>query len=742
MKNLYFILTVAWSLAGYAQSNSVDYTQYINPLIGSDAHGHVFVGANVPWGAVQVGPTQITKGWDWCSGYHYSDSVLIGFSQMHLNGTGAGDLGDVLLMPYVGDVKLQPRTQTDPKSGYGGYFSHLEEKAEAGYYYVKLLDSDIDVHLTATERAAYHKYIFPKNAKTRRVAVDLAQGIGWDKVTSSKIEKRDDYTFVGYRFSKGWAPDQKTYFALKTSLPVKELIIADSTAVKQGQSLVANKVRAILTFNEGTEPIEIKVGISPVSEDKALDNLQREIGQKSFDEVEQEAKAKWNNAVSKVAIETDSESDKRIFYTAMFHAMTTPALFNDTDKAYRGVDKKIYKGTSDYYTTFSLWDTYRAFHPLMTILEANRSVDFVNTMLTIYEQQGRLPLWHLMGDETNMMVGYPGVAVVGDAVLKNLKGVDAKRAFTAMVNSADYDIFGVNYLKKLGYIPSDKENEAVAKALEYAAADAAVAATAKKLKQKEAYKRFEERAKAYKRYYDPKTRFLRGIMSDGTFREPFDPFGASHRATDYTEGNAWQYLWMAPQDPNGLIALLGGREPFVKRLDSLFMVSGPLGAEASPDISGLIGMYAHGNEPSHHIPYLFAYAGQQWKTAEKVAQICRDFYTDEPAGLSGNEDCGQMSAWYISSVLGFYQVNPAGGTYVFGSPKFKKAVIKMDNGKTFTVLAPNVSAKNIYIQSVKLNGKKYDKSFISYDDIMKGGVLEFAMGEVPNKDFGRNGIAQ
>ncbi len=747
MKYIFSLLLIVFAVSCNSNSSTVnetdstktsqDLTKYIDPLIGSDYHGHVFVGASVPWGAVQVGPTQIPKGWDWCSGYHYSDSILIGFSQLHLSGTGIGDLGDVMLMPYTGKLHTQPRTQEDSTTGYGSRFSHDQERAEAGYYYVKLLDNNIDVHLTSSERVGYHKYVFPKQKDTPRVALDLVQGIGWDQVQEAKIIKTNDYTITGYRYSKGWAPDQRVYFAIRTSIPIKEFVVHDSTEIKGTNTLTARKVRGTLTFDTNIDSLEIKVGISPVSEQNALENINSEINEWNFANVVNRAKRKWFEAISKITIETDSEADKRIFYTAMYHSMIAPVLFNDNNKSYWGTDKKIYnKATFNNYSIFSLWDTYRTLHPLMNIIASEKTPDFINSMIAIFEQQGRLPMWHLMGNETNTMVGHPAIPVIADAILKDMKGFDVEKAYQAMVVTANIDSFGSKYVRDMGFIPAEKEIESVAKALEYAISDMSIARAAKKLGKEEDYNKYFERGNYYKKYFDSTSGFMRGVLSNGQFRTPFNPFHSTHRADDYTEGNAWQYTWLVPQDVYGLVDLFGSKERFISHLDSLFIVKGDMGEDASPDISGLIGMYAHGNEPNHHIPYLYAYVGQQWKTAEKIRQITKDFYTDKPDGLIGNDDCGQMSAWYVMSALGFYPVNPAGGAYVFGSPHYKRATMKMANGRSLFIEAKNTSQENIYIQSVTLNGKDYNKSFITWKELQEGGKLVFAMGNTPNKQFG------
>ncbi|ANI88625.1 hypothetical protein A9P82_04575 [Arachidicoccus ginsenosidimutans] len=714
--------------ASFGQHNNNDILQYVNPLIGSAAHGHVFVGANVPFGAVQVGPTNFTRGWDWCSGYHYSDSVMVGFSQLHLSGTGIGDLGDVLMMPYEGAVKTNPHEYAD-------IYSHNDEKVSPGFYYVKLKKSGIKVELSSSKRVAFHKYIFPAQ-DSARVIVDLQQGIGWDSATHTFIKILDKNTIIGYRFSTGWAADQRLWFAIKTSKPIVSFAAFSHGNFISNDSLASNDVKGILSFGKDVGEVDFKVGISPVSPENALANIRAEIPGWDFDKVVENAQNEWRKALSIVHLESNDAAKKTTFYTALYHTMIDPVLFNDADGSYRGTDKKVYAHAAfNNYSVFSLWDTYRALNPLMTVLHPEVVNDFVNSMLAIYQQQGKLPIWHLMGNETDCMVGYSAVPVIADAILKGFKGFDVKLAFKAMKASANRDDYGLKYLKELGYIPSDKENESVSKALEYAVDDGSIALVAKYLNKQADYELYKKRSEYYKKYFDTKTQFMRGILSNGQFHEPFNPFQSVHTKSDYTEGNAWQYIWLAPQDVHGLIKLFGSDASFIKKLDSLFVVTGDLGANASPDISGLIGMYAQGDEPEHHVPYLYAFAGQQWKTAEKVHEISTKFYTDKIDGLCGNDDCGQMSAWYVISSLGFYQVNPSNGIFVFGTPAFDKASIEV-NGKRFTVKADNLSDSNIYIQSVQLNGENYSKSYITYKDIMNGGTLEFTMGSTPNKNFG------
>ena len=706
MKKIF--LTAAVALATIFSVSAQDYTQYVNPFIGTGGHGHVFLGANVPFGNIQAGPTQKKQGWDWCSGYHYSDSTVIGFGQMHLSGTGIGDLGDVSLLPMTNPSQREVK------------FSHRAEYVRPGYYSV-MLASGIRVELTATQRVAFHRYSFPADATKGYIALNLAQGIGWDKMTSCKFKQESDKTVTGFRMSEGWAKDQRVYFVAEFSEPIK---------------LEENERDTIGIFSVAStnQPLLVKVGISAVSVENARENLQQELPGWNFASVVAKANADWNRELSKIAIKTQDERAKRIFYTALYHTMIAPSVFSDVNGEYRGADGKTHKGDFTDYTTFSLWDTYRAAFPLMTLIQPEMQRDLAETMLHIFKQQGKLPVWHLMGNETDCMVGNPGIPVLVDIALKGFN-VDKKAVFEAVKASAMRDERGMGLLKKYGYIPCDldPEKETVAKGLEYALADACIAKLAKQLGKTEDYKYFYKRSQSYRDFYfDKQTKFMRGVTSDHKFREPFDPFSTVHRQDDYTEGNAWQYVWLVPHDVHGLVAAFGGEKAFVSKLDSLFIVNGDMGAEASPDITGLIGQYAHGNEPSHHILYMYNYVGQPWKGAEKIRYVLANLYHDDFDGLSGNEDVGQMSAWYILSSVGFYQVDPAGGRYVFGSPLFDEATLNVGNGKTFRVVAHNNSSENKYIQSAKLNGKPYTRSYIDFKDIVRGGTLEFVMGNKPS----------
>lgn len=709
-------------------------TQFVDPYIGTGGHGHVFVGANVPFGFVQLGPTQLTQGWDWCSGYHYSDSTIIGFGHQHLSGTGIGDLGDISLMPGIGKVKTTRGVLPDESTGIYSYFSHERETVKPGYYSVHLDRFGIDVELTATKRAGFHKYTFPESGDAK-VIIDLEHGIGWDAPVEGYLVMENDTAVSGYRKSTGWAKNHEVYFTAVFSKPMKGFNAYDSVNLQEGTSIIAAKAYGEVLFDtRGGEELYVKVGLSPVNIANAKLNLQTEIPGWDFRKTVENADKAWNECLRKILIDTDDPSQKKVFYTALYHTMIAPSIFNDVNGDYRGSDALVYNDTTfTNYTTFSLWDTYRAAHPLMTIIHPEMMWDIGSTMLNIYRQQGKLPVWHLMGNETDCMVGNPGIPVLADMVLKGYD-LDSETAFAAMKASAMLDERGMKWLKEFGYIPYDSESapESVARTMEYALADWCIARVAERMGMQDDADYFSKRSEGYRFFFDKESRFVRGLSSAGVFREPFNPFRSVHMNDDYCEGNAWQYTWLAPHDVHGLIELFGNEEAFISRLDSLFLVQGDIGEKASADITGLIGQYAHGNEPSHHIAYLYPYVGQQWKTSEKVIQILTSLYDDTPAGLCGNEDVGQMSAWYIMSALGFYQVAPAGGIYVFGSPLMSEASVNVGNGKTFRIVAHNNSRENMYIQSVKLNGKPYAKSYITHAVVAEGGLLEFEMGNSPS----------
>ena len=734
---LALVIISVWSFTKPITSNK-GLIEYVDPFIGSGGHGHVFVGATVPFGGVQVGPTNFNKGWDWSSSYHHTDSIVKGFCHLNVSGTGMSDLGELTIMPATGELKYNAGNQDNHMSGYSSLYRKNTEINTVGYYKVDLERYDINVELTASERVGFHRYTYP-NSDNSRVIIDLGEGSA-DRPTETYLKKIDDTTFEGYRFSSGWARDQREYFTLVISKPVKDFILYDGGNKHDSDELKGEFVKGFLEFEtKKNEEIYVKMGVSTVSSKNALENLNAEIPHWDFDKVKLEAENKWNQELSKINIKTEDLKRKRVFYTAMYHTMIAPNLYQDVNGEYRGTDKVVYKDTTfTNYTLFSLWDTYRAAHPLYTITHPERVSDMVNSMLKIFDHQGKLPIWHLRGNETNTMPGYSGIPVVIDASMKGFEGIDLEEVFEAVKESATGDHEpGVKKLMELGYIPGDYMVESVASSMEYAIGDWAIAQLAKKLNKDEDYNYFMKRSKAYKEYFDNETRFMRGKLTDGSWRNPFDPVRAEHRVNDYCEGNAWQYLWLVPQDPEGLIELLGGDEKYTEKLDELFSMSSELGEEASMDITGMIGQYAHGNEPSHHTTYMYAYSGQPYKIADKVRYINNELYTDKPDGLSGNEDCGQMSAWHIFSSLGFYPVNPSNGAYVFGSPLFDKASIALPENKKFTIIAKENSDHNIYIQSVELNGKDYKYSYITHKDIVKGGELIFNMGPKPNKNFGK-----
>ncbi|MDP4261724.1 MAG: GH92 family glycosyl hydrolase [Bacteroidota bacterium] len=712
-------------------------TKYVDPFIGTGFHGHVFLGASVPFGAVQLGPVNLSEGWDWCSGYHYSDSTITGFAHTHLSGTGIGDLGDISVMPAIGNITLARGVAGKPGSGYYSLFSHNEEKAVPGYYSVHLKRYDIKAELTATERVGFHQYTFPASADSK-IIIDLETGIGWDRPVSGYMKMVNDTTVTGFRFSKGWAADQRIFFTAIFSKPIKEFLLYDSAVSKGGSSATGKKLRGVALFTTAKdEPIKIKVGISPVSTENAMKNIEAEIPRWNFNEVVIKADAAWNTELNKVRVVTSDTGRLRTFYTALYHTMIAPSIFNDHNGDYLGTDKKVYTHAPfTNLTTFSLWDTYRAAHPLFTLFQSGRVNDMINSMLAIYQQQGKLPIWHLMGNETNTMPGYSSVQVIADAYGKGFRGFDTTLAWEAVKTTAMQDQRGLSFVKKYGFIPADSMVESVAMGLEYAIADWGIAQMAKEMGKTEDYRYFSDRAKNYRNYFDTATGFMRGRVSPTAWRVPFSPFVARHMKDDFTEGNAWQYTWLVPQDVEGLIGLLGGEKLFSEKLDSLFIVKGDMGKEASGDITGLIGQYAHGNEPSHHIAYLYNYVGQPWKTADKVRYILDSLYSDKPDGLCGNEDVGQMSAWYVLSALGFYQVNPSNGLYVLGSPVMDEATLSFNSGKTFHITIKNNSKQDKYIQRIILNDKEYTKSYILYNDLMAGGEMIIEMGAQPSKTWG------
>lgn len=714
-----------------------DYTQYVDPIIGSGGHGHVFVGASVPFGAVQLGPMNIFKGWDWCSGYHYSDSIIVGFSHTHLSGTGASDLGDITFMPYTGKILTRTGTDKDLTDAASSKFSHKKEKAEAGYYCVTM-DNGVKVELTATERTGMQRYVYSGNGK-RRVLINLVCGVG-NNPYECYIRRVSPNAIEGFRFVHSWAPRRKVFFYAEFSRPIESFSVFSDDAEADGEELEAERVKGVATFPEGTDTVVVKTGISSVSCEGARANLMAENPSGDFESVRNIARSKWNDRLSVIDIDSRSVSDLRVFYTALYHAFIAPNIYCDVDGRFRGIDDRIRRAEGKCnYSVFSLWDTYRTLHPLFTVICPDMVNDMISSMLSVYDQHGLLPIWTLQSGETYCMPGYSSVPVIADAYLKGFRGFDAERALNDMVATATSDrMRGVKDFMKYGYIPADKLGEATSVNLEYAADDRGIALMAKNMGRDDIYSTFLKRSNVFELLFDKSVMKIRPKMADGSWYAPYDPFLANHRngVGDFTEGNGWEYTFMVPQDPDRLIELHGGRDRFICNLDSLFVVTGDLGEGAPPDVSGMIGMYAHGNEPNHHIAYLYAFAGAQWKTAERVRDIQKRFYKDSPDGYAGNEDCGQMSAWHIASALGLYQVNPSGGVWVIGSPLFERASVSLPGGRKFTVIAHGNSPRNVYVRSAKLNGKPLPYSYISYEDIMKGGTLELKMGNKPDKKFG------
>ena len=729
---LYYLLLAAGLTAcgSPGPESGADYVRWVDPRIGTGDHGHVFLGANVPFGMVQLGPTSIPETWDWCSGYNHADTTVIGFGHTHLSGTGIGDLNDVSLLPVVGEVTFGRGESDDPASGQWSYFRRADEACEPGYYRTRLDRYGVDVELTATCRVGLSRYRFPETDDAA-VILDLENGQGWDEAVDCGVHVLDSVTVEGWRRSTGWAKDQRVYFHVRFSRPFRGVTFAgDSLTVgaaeARGRMLYA---RFGYDARDG-EPLLVKVALSGVSMEGARRNLESECPGWDFEGVRRDARAAWNRELSKVAIETGDESVRRIFYTALYHTMIAPSVFSDVDGSYRGADGEVHADPGHTtYTTFSLWDTYRAAHPLLTLTQPERVPDLIRTMLAIDREQGKLPVWHLWGNETDCMVGNPAVPVVADAMLKGFGGFDREAAYDAMKRSMERDDRGQDLYKRYGYIPYEF-NESVGYCLEYAIADWSLGQVAQAEGRTEDADRYLSRSRAYRHYFDPSTGFIRARSARGEWRTPFDPFHSKHLEQDYTEGNAWQYTWLVPHDVEGLVESFGSVERFHEKLDSLFVVEGDMGADASPDISGLIGQYAHGNEPSHHVAYFYTLTGQPWKTADRVRQILTTLYHDRPDGICGNEDVGQMSAWYALSALGMYQVEPAGGRYVFGSPLVDRAVLRVPGGE-FVIEARNNSAENRYIRRITLNGADYRKPYIEYGDIMSGGHLVFEMGAEP-----------
>ena len=711
---------------------SIDYTQSVNPFIGTDFTGNTYPGAQAPFGMVQLSPDNGLPGWDRISGYFYPDSTIAGFSHTHLSGTGAGDLYDLIFMPVTLPYK------ENPQGGLGIYslFSHNDEEASAGYYRVKLQDYNINVELTATPRCGVQRYTFPKAESM--VVLNLKKAMNWDFTMDSKIEVVDSCNIRGYRFSEGWARGQKVYFATRFSRPFKKMEITDADIKLRGEQVGTSNIARFYFDTEEGDQVVVTTAISGVSMEGAQNNLKAEAPHNDFDKYLAEAKDAWNKQLSTIEVVGGNADDRVNFYTALYHSMIAPTIYSDVDGKYYGPDKQVHQANGwTNYSTFSLWDTFRAAHPLFTYTEPARVNDMVKSFIAFFEQNGRLPVWNFWGSETDMMIGYHSVPVIVDAYLKGIGDFDAEKALEACIATANIDEYrGIGSYKKNGYIPynvTDKynsENWSLSRTLEYAFDDFCIAEMAKKMGKTELANEFYKRSQNYRNVYNPATNFMQPIDDKGVFQPNFNP---DEYTAHICESNAWHYFWSVQHDIKGLIALSGGQDKFAAKLDSMFTYI-PAGNEELPIFStGMIGQYAHGNEPSHHVIYLYNKVRQPWKAQKYAAEVMHKLYFNAPAGLCGNEDCGQMSAWYVFSAMGFYPVNPVSGEYEIGTPLFPEMRLNLKNGKTFTVLAPNVSRENIYIQSVKVNGKPYDKSYITHQQIMDGATVEFVMGNQPGE---------
>lgn len=736
MKTPFITLLVLLLAFGACVSNkqtqpATDYTQLVNPFIGTDFTGNTYPGAQAPFGMVQLSPDNGLPGWDRISGYFYPDSTIAGFSHTHLSGTGAGDLYDISFMPVT-----LPCNEAEAPLGIHSKFSHSDEEASAGYYRVLLKDYNINVELTATERCGIQRYTFPKAESA--VILNLRKAMNWDFTNDSYIEILDSCTIQGYRLSDGWARDQRVFFRTRFSKPFASVVM-DTTDIKRDGKRIGTAYVARFNFDtaEGDQ-IVLSTAISGVSMEGAAKNLAAEATHNDFDKYLAETKENWNRQLGKIDIKGGDKDDRVNFYTALYHSMIAPTIYSDVDGSYYGPDKKIHKTNGwENYGTFSLWDTYRAAHPLLTYTEPKRVNDMVKSFIAFYEQNGRLPVWNFWGSETDMMIGYHSVPVIVDAYIKGIGDFDAEKALEACVATANLDSYrGIGEYKTKGYIPYNQkdeynaENWSLSKTLEYAFDDYCISVMAQKLGKTELANEFYKRSQNYKNVFNPASGFMQPIDDKGIFQPNFSP-------DDYTahicESNGWQYFWSVQQDIKGLITLAGGKDRFAAKLDSMFTYI-PAGKEDLPLFStGMIGQYAHGNEPSHHVIYLYNKVRQPWKAQKYAAQVMHELYFNAPAGLCGNEDCGQMSAWYVFSAMGFYPVDPVSGQYEIGTPLFPEMRMNLDNGKTFTVLAPAVSRENIYIQSVKVNGKPYDKSYLTHDQIMNGATVEFEMGPQPGE---------
>ena len=728
----------------------MDYASYVNPFIGTGGHGHTYPGAVVPNGMIQPSPDTRIEGWDACSGYYYADSTINGFSHTHLSGTGCGDYGDVLLMPTVGEQQVQSLGKESQQLAYASSFSHERETSEPGYYAVFLERYGVQAELTATRRAALHRYTFPKSEEAGFI-LDLDYSLQRQKNSEMELEVLSDTEIQGRKKTKFWAFDQYIHFYAKFSKPFSYTMLTDSMPAEKG-GVALPVAKALLHFaTDKDEQVLVKVGVSAVDMEGARRNVEAELPSWDFDKVRMQAREAWNAYLGKIDIETEDRDQRTMFYTALYHTGMQPNLFSDADGRYLGMDLKAHQGDAGkpVYTIFSLWDTFRAYHPLMTIIDPDLNQAFIRSLLLKASEGGVLPMWELAGNYTGCMIGYHAVSVIADAYAKGDRDFDIEEAYRACRRIAEYDTTGIctpkavraclmppaKYWKnKIGYVPCDKDNEAVAKALEYAYNDWCISLMAEAVGDEQNQQKYAAFGKGYKTYFDSSTRFMRGLDSRRKWRTPFSPRSSNHRNDDYCEGTAWQWTWFVPHDVEGLVELMGGREPFISKLDSLFAADSSLEGElVSADISGLIGQYAHGNEPSHHITHLYNYVGEPWRTQELVDEVLHTLYFNAPDGLSGNEDCGQMSAWFILNAMGFYQVCPGKPVYSIGRPLFDKVTIHLKNGSAFTIVAHENNRTNKYVQKMVLNGKELETPFFTHQDLKEGGVLELTMGSEPLK---------
>lgn len=725
-----------------------EYTGYVNPFIGTGGHGHTHPGAMLPHGMIQPGPDTRIDGWDSCSGYYYEDSTINGFAHTRLSGTGCADFGDFLLMPTVGEQKVEYLGKESQQRPFASAFSHGNEYAEPGYYSVFLDTYGVKAELTATERAAMHRYTFPESKESGFI-LDMDYNIQQQTNQVMEVEAVNDTVLCGYKRSAYWAWQQDLYFYAVFSKPFTHTLYTD-TIEEGGQQIPVCKM--LLRFDTAEdEQVMVRFSISSVDGEGARQNLLAELPDWDFDKVRADARKTWNDCLSKIEVKTEDPDQLAIFYTAMYHAFLSPNLFTDVDGRYLGMDLKVHTTDKEdpVYTTFSIWDTFRALHPLLTIIDPHTNESYIRSLLKKQREGGVFPKWDCAANYTGTMIGYHAASIITDAYVKGYRDFDVREAYQACLRTAEYDTTGIvgpkwlvpfvmprarYYKDALGYIPCDLENESVAKALEYAYDDWCISVLADSLGDVETRDKYARFAGAYKSYFDPETRFMRGRDSKGKWRTPFNPRSSTHRSDDYCEGTAWQWTWFVPHDVPGLVGLMGGEEAFVGKLDSLFTVSSELeGETVSADISGLIGQYAHGNEPSHHIIHLYNYVNRPWRTQELVDSVLYSQYRNAPDGLSGNEDCGQMSAWYILNAMGFYQVCPGEPVYSIGRPLFEEVTIHLPGQKDFVIRTKNNSKENKYVQSILLNGKPLEQPFFTHSDLTAGGVMEISMGAEPFK---------